>query len=77
MSNTGEDEAGVIRARVKAHIVFLAVRNAAEDQTTDTEEQCLPRGVDVIVLRHLPLNKSKIQSGGSSSRSHTLLFRPE
>ena len=37
MSNTGVDEAGVIRARAEAHIVFLATRNAVEDQTTDTE----------------------------------------
>jgi hypothetical protein len=50
----------VIRARVKAHIVFLPVRNAAEDQTTNTKGQCLPRGADIIVLRHLPLNTSTI-----------------
>ncbi len=76
MSNVGADKAGVIQARVEAHILLLVVRNAAEDQITDAEGKCLPRGEDINVLRLL-LDKSKIQSGGSFNRFHTLLFQPE
>ena len=76
MSNAGADKAGVSQARVEAHILLLAIRNVAEDQITDAEGKCLPRGEDINVLRLL-LYRRKIQSGGSSNRFHTLIFQPE
>jgi hypothetical protein len=62
MSNAGADKAGVSQARVEAHILLLAIRNAAEDQITDAEGKCLPRGEGINILKLL-LYKSKIQSG--------------
>ncbi len=77
MSNTEEDEAAVIQTHVKVLIVFLVVRTAAENQSTDTRGQYLPRDVDIIMLRNPFRSTSITQSGGSSSRSHSFLFHPK
>ena len=76
MSNAGADKIGVSQARVEAHILLPAIGTATEDQLTDAEGKCLPKSEDIDVLRLL-LYRSKIQSGGSSNRFHTLLSQPE
>uniref|UniRef100_A0A2N9EA50 Uncharacterized protein n=1 Tax=Fagus sylvatica TaxID=28930 RepID=A0A2N9EA50_FAGSY len=74
MSSEGADKAGVIQARVKAHIQLLARRGAAENRITGAEGRCLPKGGGNDILRALV--RSRIRFGGSSSRFHTLLSRP-